>query len=89
MRFLQLLGIALRSDIPLALDILPSFWKSLLGIALEEIDLYEADILTYNYTRRLSEVRFHLQGRLANQCPVHETAGNSELFLDWPITVKR
>lgn len=46
----------MRSDIPLALDILPSFWKSILGLPLDESDLRDADILTYNYIRRLSEV---------------------------------
>ncbi|XP_028400510.1 probable E3 ubiquitin-protein ligase HECTD4 [Dendronephthya gigantea] len=56
--FGQLLGIALRSDIPLALDILPSFWKSILGLPLSEVDLHDADILTYNYIRRLSEISF-------------------------------
>ena len=46
----------MRSDIPLALDILPSLWKSILGLPLDESDLRDADILTYNYIRRLSEV---------------------------------
>ena len=46
----------MRSDIPLALDILPSFWKSILALPLDESDLRDADILTYNYIRRLSEV---------------------------------
>ncbi len=55
--FTQLLGIALRSDIPLALDLLPSFWKSLLNLPLDpHDDLRETDILTYNYLRRFSEV---------------------------------
>ena len=54
----QLLGIALRSDIPLALDLLPSFWKCLLNLPLDpDRDLKESDILTYNYLRRFSEVR--------------------------------
>jgi hypothetical protein len=56
----QLLGIAMRSDIPLALDILPSFWKSILDLPLDESDLHDADILTYNYIRRLSEVLYIL-----------------------------
>lgn len=59
--FIQLLGIALRSDVPLALDILPSFWKSILGIPLEDVDLYDADILTYNYIRRLSKVHYNFR----------------------------
>lgn len=53
----QLLGIALRADIPLALDMLPCFWKSLLNLPLDpQDDLRETDILTYNYLRRFSEV---------------------------------
>lgn len=55
--FTQLLGIALRADIPLALDLLPCFWKSLLNLSLDpHDDLRETDILTYNYLRRFSEV---------------------------------
>ncbi|KAJ7387407.1 putative E3 ubiquitin-protein ligase HTD4 [Desmophyllum pertusum] len=55
--FGQLLGIALRSDIPLALDLLPPFWKSLLNLPLDaHDDLRETDILTYNYLRRFSEM---------------------------------
>lgn len=57
LRLQQLLGIALRSDIPLALDLLPSFWKSLLNLPIDlQDDLRECDILTYNYIRRFSEV---------------------------------
>ena len=57
LRLKQLLGIALRSDIPLALDLLPSFWKSLLNLPIDlQDDLRECDILTYNYIRRFSEV---------------------------------
>lgn len=36
--FSQLLGIALRWDIPLALDLLPCFWKSLLSLPLDPHD---------------------------------------------------
>ncbi|XP_038054835.1 probable E3 ubiquitin-protein ligase HECTD4 isoform X2 [Patiria miniata] len=53
-----LLGIALRADIPLALDLLPSFWKCLVGAPLDpERDLEEADCITYSYLKRLTEVQ--------------------------------
>ncbi|KAG8456142.1 hypothetical protein GDO86_002079 [Hymenochirus boettgeri] len=55
--FGQLLGIAIRADVPLPLDLLPCFWKMLVGEPLDpEIDLYEADILTYNYIKKFENV---------------------------------
>lgn len=53
----QLLGIAIRADVPLPLDLLPSFWKTLVGEPLDpEQDLQEADILTYNYVKKFESV---------------------------------
>jgi hypothetical protein len=42
----QLLGIALRADIPFPLDALPSFWKNLAGTPLTLKDIAEADYAT-------------------------------------------
>ena len=54
----QLLGVALRADIPLALDLLSSFWKCLVGVALDpDRDLEEADCITYDYIKKLTEVK--------------------------------
>ncbi|XP_051557544.1 probable E3 ubiquitin-protein ligase HECTD4 [Myxocyprinus asiaticus] len=51
--FGQLLGIAIRADVPLPLDLLGSFWKGLVGEALDpESDFQEADLLTYNYIKK-------------------------------------
>ncbi|KAG9487790.1 hypothetical protein GDO78_007527 [Eleutherodactylus coqui] len=51
--FGQLLGIAIRADVPLPLDLLPCFWKMLVGEPMDpETDLYEADILTHNYIKK-------------------------------------
>ena len=56
--FGQLLGIAIRADVPLPLDLLGSFWKGLVGEALDpEQDLQEADVLTYNYVKKFENVR--------------------------------
>ncbi|XP_071790886.1 probable E3 ubiquitin-protein ligase HECTD4 isoform X2 [Asterias amurensis] len=56
--FGQLLGVALRADIPLALDLLSSFWKCLVGVALDpDRDLEEADCITYDYIKKLTEVQ--------------------------------
>lgn len=56
--FGQLLGIAIRADVPLPLDLLGSFWKSLVGEPLDpEQDLQEADLLTYNYVKKFEGVR--------------------------------
>ncbi|PNI64599.1 HECTD4 isoform 3 [Pan troglodytes] len=53
----QLLGIAIRADVPLPLDLLPSFWKTLVGEPLDpEQDLQEADILTYNYVKKFESI---------------------------------
>lgn len=53
----QLLGIAIRADVPLPLDLLPSFWKTLVGEPLDpDLDLQEADILTYNYVKKFESV---------------------------------
>lgn len=56
--FGQLLGIAIRADVPLPLDLLGSFWKGLVGEPLDpEQDLQEADLLTYNYVKKFEGVR--------------------------------
>ncbi|XP_066465637.1 probable E3 ubiquitin-protein ligase HECTD4 [Tiliqua scincoides] len=55
--FGQLLGIAIRADVPLPLDLLPSFWKTLVGEPLDpDVDLQEADILTYNYVKKFENL---------------------------------
>ncbi|GCB74378.1 hypothetical protein scyTo_0003468, partial [Scyliorhinus torazame] len=55
--FGQLLGIAIRADVPLPLDLLPTFWKTLVGEPLDqEWDLQEVDILTYNYIKKFETV---------------------------------
>ncbi|CAB1321868.1 unnamed protein product [Coregonus sp. 'balchen'] len=55
--FGQLLGIAIRADVPLPLDLLGSFWKGLVGEPLDpEQDLQEADLLTYNYVKKFESV---------------------------------
>jgi len=55
----QLLAITLRADIPLGIDLLSVFWKNLVGVELDPItDLQEADILTYNYIKKIEMVSF-------------------------------
>eukprot|EP00045_Choanoeca_perplexa_P018473 m.292787 g.292787 ORF g.292787 m.292787 type:complete len:4258 (-) comp17829_c0_seq1:6294-19067(-) len=41
----QLFGLAFRSDVPLPLDLLPSFWKALIGEELTRKDVYDCDKL--------------------------------------------
>lgn len=51
----------MRADIPLGLDLLPVFWKNLVGVPLDPItDLQEADIITYNYIKKFEMVRHML-----------------------------
>ncbi|XP_045441577.1 probable E3 ubiquitin-protein ligase HECTD4 isoform X11 [Pipistrellus kuhlii] len=58
----QLLGIAIRADVPLPLDLLPSFWKTLVGEPLDpDQDLQEADILTYNYVKKFESINDEME----------------------------
>ena len=50
---LQLLGVAIRADVPITIDFLPCFWKSLRGEALSLLDLKEADVVTYNLSCKI------------------------------------
>ncbi|XP_078523549.1 putative E3 ubiquitin-protein ligase HECTD4 isoform X2 [Lissotriton helveticus] len=55
--FGQLLGIAIRADLPLPLDLLSSFWKMIVGEPLDpDADLLEADVLTYNYIKKFENL---------------------------------
>ncbi|XP_059171920.1 probable E3 ubiquitin-protein ligase HECTD4 isoform X2 [Physella acuta] len=50
----QLLGITIRADIPLGLDLLYSVWKLLVGLTLDpSVDLQQADALTYKYMKKI------------------------------------
>ncbi|OWF52164.1 E3 ubiquitin-protein ligase HECTD4 [Mizuhopecten yessoensis] len=52
--FGQLLGITMRADIPLGMDLLTCFWKVLVGVNLDPVtDLQEADQITYNYIKKI------------------------------------
>ena len=54
--FGQLLGVAIRADVPIALELLPCFWKSLKGETLSLEDLQDADCITYNLTQKMLQV---------------------------------
>nr|XP_033812752.1 probable E3 ubiquitin-protein ligase HECTD4 isoform X2 [Geotrypetes seraphini] len=55
--FGQLLGIAIRADVPLPLDLLPSFWKMLVGEPLDpDVDICEADVLTHSHIQKIASV---------------------------------
>uniref|UniRef100_A0A2C9KB19 HECT domain-containing protein n=1 Tax=Biomphalaria glabrata TaxID=6526 RepID=A0A2C9KB19_BIOGL len=50
----QLLGITMRADIPLGLDLLSTVWKLLVGLNLDpSTDLQQADALTYKYIKKI------------------------------------
>ncbi|XP_014675681.1 PREDICTED: LOW QUALITY PROTEIN: probable E3 ubiquitin-protein ligase HECTD4 [Priapulus caudatus] len=52
--FGQLLGITVRADIPLALDMLPVFWKAILCCHIDvNAELPEVDLLTDKYCKKL------------------------------------
>lgn len=54
--FPQLLGVAVRADVPITIDFLPCFWKCLKGEPLLLEDLREADSVTYNLTCKILSV---------------------------------
>lgn len=49
----------MRADIPLGLDMLACVWKLLVGAELDPVtDLKEADLLTYNYIKKIEMVGY-------------------------------
>ncbi|CAG5121382.1 unnamed protein product, partial [Candidula unifasciata] len=51
---LLLLGITIRADIPLGLDLLSTVWKLLVGLTLDPVvDLQQADAVTYKYIKKI------------------------------------
>ena len=50
---MQLLGVSVRADVPIAIDFLPCFWRSFKGETLSLDDLREADCVTYNLTSKM------------------------------------
>lgn len=51
----------MRADIPLGLNLLPVFWKNLVGQPLDPItDLQDADIVTYSYIKKFEMVSLDL-----------------------------
>ena len=55
--FGQLVGVAIRADVPMTLDLLPCFWKSLKGTPLSLADLRDTDCITYHLTEKMLSVR--------------------------------
>ena len=54
----QLLGIVIRAELPFGLELLPCFWKNLVGLPLDpNSDLRDADVITYNYIKNFETVR--------------------------------
>jgi E3 ubiquitin-protein ligase HECTD4 len=53
----QLLGITIRADIPLGLDLLTVAWRTLVGLTPDTCtDLQEADPMTYAYLKKIEMV---------------------------------
>ena len=51
---------AIRADVPVAIDLLECFWKGLKGEELTVEDLKEVDAVTYSLTQKLIEVRLNM-----------------------------
>eukprot|EP00800_Vazella_pourtalesii_P003218 TRINITY_DN1323_c0_g1_i3.p1 TRINITY_DN1323_c0_g1~~TRINITY_DN1323_c0_g1_i3.p1 ORF type:complete len:2260 (+),score=553.45 TRINITY_DN1323_c0_g1_i3:560-6781(+) len=50
------IGVSLRANIPLPLDLMPIFWKQLLGLVPDSTDLFDIDRITYNLTQQLFDI---------------------------------
>ena len=73
MLYFQLLGVAIRADVPVALDLLPCFWKSLKDEELTLQDIKDADVITYSLTKNIIEVGGaiyidHTQIHMSHEC---------------------
>ena len=69
-----ILGVAIRSDVPFAIDCLRPFWTRLLGEELDfETDLAESDIITHNFIRSLRALKSEkeLKELIIETCPTH------------------
>ena len=48
----------IRAELPFGLELLPCFWKNLVGLPLDpNSDLRDADVITYNYIKNFETVR--------------------------------
>ncbi|KAK3804042.1 hypothetical protein RRG08_062412 [Elysia crispata] len=68
----QLLGITIRADIPLGLDLLSTVWKLLVGMNLDPChDLLEADSVTYKHIKKIemAESEEELESVLGESSP--------------------
>ena len=53
-----MLGVTIRADIPLGMDMLACVWKNLVGVNLDPVtDLQDADEHTYSYIKKIEMVR--------------------------------
>ena len=79
--FGQLVGVALRADVPIALDLLPCFWKSLKGELLSLDDLRDADCVTFHLTQKILSVTFQISSNfLIDLIPSSPQCSNEEEF---------
>ena len=95
--FGKIIGFGLRSGIPLPLDLVPTFWKSLLGEAITDEDLAAFDPVLSRFIRKIrgikSESKFN-EFLEENQFPLFTCSSlrgdlcdlvenGAELFLSW------
>lgn len=65
--FGQILGMALRAAIPLQLNLMPTFWKSILGEEFDEKAIERFDVITHSFIKDLEK---------------EQTTGEFETFLE-------
>ncbi|KAL5256674.1 hypothetical protein ACHWQZ_G011808 [Mnemiopsis leidyi] len=74
--FGNLLGVAMRSDVPFAVDCLRPFWTRILGEQINlDTDLRQSDIITYNFLKGLKSLSTETEFKelVGKTCPTHFT----------------
>ena len=74
--FGNLLGVAMRSDVPFAVDCLRPFWTRILGEQINfDTDLRQSDIITYNFLKGLKSLSTETEFKelVTKTCPTHFT----------------
>ena len=72
------IGVSLRANIPLPLDLMSLFWKQLLAESPDDTDLYDVDRIIYNSTQQLIDVETEEGFEALLYEPLDEEDGSSQ-----------
>jgi hypothetical protein len=85
--FGMLIGIALRADVPIALDMMPSFWKSLVGESITLEDLKQVDLGTHRFLEQIRSASVEELGELSIKYTYHSLDGSNLSALPASATI--